>query len=71
MRVFLWILYVVAGLAATACLARVVLRSKRRLEQRMDEAAKEGPPANPYQALAEIYASEKAEHMRKKTRKRR
>jgi hypothetical protein len=57
------------------CMIPIVLRSKRRLDQRVkdfrrDIAECQGPPPDPWQELAEIYAAERRERASKRTERR-
>ena len=63
MNFIILVLYIALGVIVTVVLARVALRSKRRLDQRVAEFKAEqeqnqGPPINPYLALAELYAED-------------
>jgi hypothetical protein len=67
------VIYIALGVGVSVYLIRVVLKSKRRLDRRVSEfleeqAESQGPPPDPYLALAELYAEE--ERRRRKPRKR-
>ncbi len=54
---------IAAGLLTSYYLVATVMRSKRRLDRRVEEFREEqesgnAPPLNPYAALAELYAEE-------------
>lgn len=72
--IVLRVLGVVAGLLMVLVLVRAVLSSSRRLNKgisalREEEATRNGPPPDPYIALAQLYAEDRAE--REKPTKRR
>lgn len=74
--ILLVIVYVAVGLAVCAYLIRMVLNSKDRLDQRIEEfrqeqEANQGKTINPYMALAELYAEQEREEAERKKRRRR
>jgi flagellar basal body-associated protein FliL len=74
--ILLVIVYVAVGLAVCAYLIRMVLNSKDRLDQRIEEfrqeqEANQGKAFNPYMALAELYAEQEREEAERKKRRRR
>jgi hypothetical protein len=68
------LLYLAGGAAVTCWLIAIVRRSWKRLDERIaafraEQEANQGPPMNPYLALAEIYAEAEMAERRGKTRK--
>jgi flagellar basal body-associated protein FliL len=74
-NILLVMVYVAVGLAVCAYLIRMVLTSKDRLDQRIEEfrqeqEANQGKTINPYMALAELYAEQEQEEAQRKKKRR-
>lgn len=64
----------IAGILLVAALVFPVMRSKRRLDRRIRDfkrelAERQGPPPDPWQGLAELYAAERQEREAKRKRR--
>ncbi len=69
-------IYLLAGAGITGWLLVVVSRSKRRLDARVEQFKAEqeenqGPPPNPYQALAELYAEDERRNQEARKKRKR
>ena len=69
-------LYLAIGAVASVALALAVWKNKRRLDRRVEEFRQEmeenqGPPLNPYLALAELYAEDERKNQEARKKRKR